>query len=134
MARILIVDDEPLITEMMEGWLSELGHVAVGPAHDLARALELARSDIDAAIVDVSLGKDDSYPLADALTARGLPFALATGHAQDGLEPRYRGQATLMKPFEFATFRRTIDALTAERAVGAGARDPSRRGPTSATR
>ena len=58
MARILIVDDEPLIAAMMEEWLSELGHIVGGPAHNLARALELAESDFDAAIVDVSLGKD----------------------------------------------------------------------------
>jgi DNA-binding NarL/FixJ family response regulator len=85
MARILIVDDEPLITAMMEDWLSELGHVAVGPAHNLAMAMQLAESDVDAAIVDVSLGKDNSYPLVEALTARGLPFALATGYGLDGV-------------------------------------------------
>jgi hypothetical protein len=44
MARILIVDNEPLITAMMEEWLSELGHVVVGPAHNLAMALELGES------------------------------------------------------------------------------------------
>ena len=37
MARILIVYDEPLITAMLEDWLSELGYVAVGPAHNLAQ-------------------------------------------------------------------------------------------------
>ena len=31
MARILIVDDEPLITAMLEDWLSELGDSVVGP-------------------------------------------------------------------------------------------------------
>ena len=48
MAKILIVDDEPLITAMMEDWLSELGHLVVGPAHNLATAMELAASEIDA--------------------------------------------------------------------------------------
>jgi CheY-like chemotaxis protein len=114
MARILIVDDEPLIAAMMEEWLSELGHVVVGPAHNLAQALELGKSELDAAIVDVSLGKDNSYPLVDALIARGLPFALATGYGPDGVEPKYRGQPTLGKPFEFATFRGAIDHLVAE--------------------
>ena len=69
MAKILIVDDEPLITAMLEDWLSELGHDVVGPAHNLAKALELAKSEIDAAIVDVSLGKDNAYPLVEALMA-----------------------------------------------------------------
>jgi CheY-like chemotaxis protein len=119
MARILIVDDEPLITAMMEEWLSELGHAVVGPAHSLARALELAESSLDAAIVDASLGKDNSYPLLEALTARGLPFALATGHGEDGIEPKYRGRPTLRKPFEFAALGPIIDELIAQ---SAGAR------------
>jgi DNA-binding response OmpR family regulator len=111
MAKILIVADEPLITAMLEDWLSELGHDVVGPAHNLAKALELAKSEIDAAIVDVSLGKDNVYPLVQALMARGL--ALATGHGQDGIDPRYRTQSTLTKPFDFAAFQRTIDDITA---------------------
>ena len=37
MAKILIVDDEPLITAMLEDWLSEMGHDVVGPAHNLAK-------------------------------------------------------------------------------------------------
>jgi DNA-binding response OmpR family regulator len=111
MAKILIVADEPLITAMLEDWLSELGDDVVGPAHNLAKALELAKSEIDAAIVDVSLGKDNVYPLVQALMARGL--ALATGHGQDGIDPRYRTQSTLTKPFDFAAFQRTIDDITA---------------------
>jgi CheY-like chemotaxis protein len=132
MARILIVDDEPLITAMMEEWLSELGHVVVGPAHNLAMALELGKSDIDAAVVDLSLGKDNSYPLIEALMARGLPFALATGYGLDRVEPKYRDQRTLRKPFEFATFRGEIDHLIAQ--GGADAPGASSRGAISATR
>ena len=107
--KILIVDDEPLITAMLEDWLSELGHDVVGPAHNLAKALELAKSEIDAAIVDVSLGKDNAYPLVEALMACGLPWALATGHGQGGIDPRYRTPSTLRKPFDFAAFQRTIN-------------------------
>jgi CheY-like chemotaxis protein len=132
MARILIVDDEPLITEMVEEWLSELGHVVVGPAHNLAQALELGKGDIDAAVVDLSLGKDNSYPLIDVLIARGLPFALATGYGPDGVAPKYRNQPTLGKPFEFAALRGAIDQLIGER--GADAPNAPLPGPISATR
>jgi CheY-like chemotaxis protein len=135
MARILIVDDEPLITATMEEWLSELGHFVIGPAHNLAKALELAESDVDAAIVDVSLGKDDSYPLVDALIARGLPFALATGYGRDGVAPQYREQPTLGKSFGFAAFRGAIDHLIAAKGMGAGAApNAASPGPISATR
>jgi DNA-binding response OmpR family regulator len=133
MAKILIVDDEPLITALIEDWLSELGHEVIGPAHNLARALDLANCDIDAAIVDVSLGKDNSYPLVDALIGRGLPLALATGHGQDGIDPRYRRQSTLRKPFDFATFRRAVDELLEQTRPSAIAGDTSSRGSTSVT-
>ena len=113
MARILIVDDEPLIAGMMEEWLSDLGHFPVGPAHNLAQALELGKGDIDAAIVDVSLGREDSYPLVEALIARGLPFALATGYGTGGVEPKYRDRPRLGKPFDSDAFRRTVDRLMA---------------------
>jgi hypothetical protein len=54
-----------------------------------------ARTDI----VDLSLGKDDSYSLLDILISRGIPFALATGYGADRIEPKYRDQLTLGKPF-----------------------------------
>jgi CheY-like chemotaxis protein len=114
MARILVVDDEPLISAMTEDWLSELGHVVVGPAYNLSAALKLAETDLDAAIVDVALGKETSYPLADALTARGIPFALTTGYGPEGIEQRYRTRSTLGKPYEFAAFRRVLDELLAQ--------------------
>jgi CheY-like chemotaxis protein len=133
MAKILVVDDEPLISAMMEEWLSELGHQVVGPAHNLAQALELGKSDIDAAIVDVLLGNDNSYPLVDALIARGLPFALATGYGPGGVEPKYRDQPTLGKPFGFEAFRGAIDNLMADRGP-TGAQNAPSPGPISATR
>ena len=120
---------------MLDDWLSELGDIVVGPANSLARVLELADRDIDAAIVDVSLGKDNSYPVLEALIARGLPFALATGDGQESIEPRYREQATVMKPFEFATFCQALDRLSAaERGMGIDALNSSSPRAIAATR
>jgi len=133
MARILVVDDEPLISAMTEDWLSELGHRVVGPAHSLDAALKLAKMDLDAAIVDVVLGKEKSYPLADVLSARGVPFALTTGYGPDGIEPKYRGHSTLGKPFEFAAFRRVVEELLAPGATPEAQDDAAAR-PTSAAR
>ena len=80
MARILVIDDEPLIAMAVSEWLADLGHVVVGPAADLASALALAEEPIDAAILDVSLGKDDSAPVARRLIDKKIPFAVASGH------------------------------------------------------
>lgn len=111
MARILLVEDEPLISVIIEEWLVELGHVVVGPAANLVSALELAVTPIDGAIVDVSLGRQSGYPAAELLAARGVPFVFATGYGQEGLDPAWRGRPTLVKPFEFDAFRAAIERM-----------------------
>ncbi len=116
MARILIVDDEPLIALMAEEWLSELEHAVVGPAYDLDGALALAeREHPDAAILDLTLGARDSYPVASRLRALSIPFAFASGHGRDVLTPEFRDAVLLHKPFEFETFRNVLSALLTQR-------------------
>jgi DNA-binding response OmpR family regulator len=112
MARILLVDDEPLISAITEEWLLDLGHSVVGPALDLASALQLADSGgVDAAIIDVSLGREKGYPLAEVLDAKGVPFVFATGYGTDGLDPPWRGRETLAKPFAFDAFRGAVESM-----------------------
>jgi|SRR5208337_233749 len=113
MARILVVEDEPLVSAITEEWLIELGHDVVGPAASLDSALELAATPIEGAIIDVSLGRQSGYPAAELLEARGVPFVFATGYGQEGLEPAWRGRPTLMKPFEFETFRAAVERMLA---------------------
>ena len=113
MAQILVVEDEPLVSAITEEWLVELGHVVVGPAANLASALEHAATPIDGAIVDVSLGRQSGYPVAELLEKRGVPFVFATGYGQDGLDPDWRDRPTLMKPFEFETFRAAVERMLA---------------------
>jgi CheY-like chemotaxis protein len=56
MARILIVEDEPLIAMMLAEWLVELGHEALGPAETVGDALRLIEETApSAAILDINL-------------------------------------------------------------------------------
>lgn len=114
MAQILLVEDEPLISALTADWLADLGHAVVGPAADLRAGLSLAETDIDAAIVDLSLDRESAYPIADVLIARGVPFAFATGYGPEALAPAYRGLPTLSKPFEFNSFQRMVELLLKE--------------------
>lgn len=111
MARILIVDDEPLIAMLAEEWLEEMGHATVGPAHNLEAALTLAEDDLDGAILDLRLGQNDSYPVASRLKERGVPIAFATGYPLDPSDPQHQGVAQLPKPYDFATFRTVVEGL-----------------------
>ena len=116
MANILVVDDEPLIAMLTSEWVSELGHKPVGPAHNLNAALKLvASTEIDGAIVDVSLGRENVYPLARVLASRGIPFAFATGHSEAAIESDHPAVAVLVKPFAYQQFEATIQTIVSKR-------------------
>jgi CheY-like chemotaxis protein len=86
MTRILVLDDEPLISLMLQDWLVKLGCETVGPASSMTDALNLiSHGALDAAILDLSLSDGDSYPVAAALRDRHIPFAFATGRTADSI-------------------------------------------------
>ena len=89
-----------LVAMNIEDMLLELGHEVAGLASRLAPALALARErDFDAAMLDVNLAGEPSFPVADALRARAIPFIFATGYGREGLREDYRDAPVLQKPF-----------------------------------
>lgn len=111
--RILIVEDEPLIAMMLEDFLDVLGKTMAGQADTVADALAVIEAGgVDAAILDVHLrGGEKSWPIADALATRGLPFVFATGGSQDGVIEAHRARPTLSKPFTMDGVSKALDAL-----------------------
>ncbi|MGI4745884.1 MAG: HWE histidine kinase domain-containing protein, partial [Janthinobacterium lividum] len=79
--RILVVEDSALVIMSLEECFDELGWDMVGPATTVAEALILAlEEDIDAALLDINLNDEMSWPIASILVKRGVPFAFATGY------------------------------------------------------
>jgi two-component SAPR family response regulator len=98
-ARILVVDDEWLIAATLEMMLQEIGHEVLGPAPNVGQALMLiSETTPDAAILDVALGQDRSFAVADALDAQGVPFVFVTGYATADLPSRFADRPILQKP------------------------------------
>ena len=98
--RILVVEDEMTIALLMEDMLIDMGHEVAGLAMRLPQALELARTEaLDLAILDVNLDGHMSFPVADILRGRGVPFIFATGYGSAGIDASYRGAQVLKKPF-----------------------------------
>jgi DNA-binding response OmpR family regulator len=97
--KVLVVEDEGIIAMLLEDMLSELGHDMVGSAGNIedARA-QAAEREFDLAILDVNLGRESSYPLAEDFNARGIPFILSTGYGRLGAE--WGEGVVLQKPFE----------------------------------
>ena len=81
--RVLVAEDEPLVSMEMEDVIIEHGAVPVGPfatLRDLMAAVEAGGYDV--AILDVRLGREDSFPAADRLQREGVPFIFHSGHAE----------------------------------------------------
>jgi len=108
----LIIEDEPMIAMVLEDYLDLLGHTALEPAGALDAALAaIAAGGFDAAIVDVNLGGEQSWPAADALRAAGIPFMIASGSGPDTLPERLAGVPLLMKPYSMQTLETRIGDL-----------------------
>ncbi|WP_216333680.1 response regulator [Rhizobium sp. X9] len=107
--RILIVEDEVLVAMHLEDLLTEMGHQVIGPATRINDAMDLAREgDIDLAILDINVAGATSFPVADILRERGIPFAFATGYGTEGLVDGYRDVPALRKPYAHQDLERTI--------------------------
>ena len=108
--RILVVEDEMTIALLIEDMLVDLGHQVVALAMRLPSALEWAQSaDIDFAILDINLDGSQSFPVADVLSARGVPFAFASGYGSSGLNADYRQHTMIRKPFDLEALERAIE-------------------------
>ena len=111
--RVLVVEDEMMVSMLIEDMLTDLGCTVVGPASRIDEAIELANTaQIDCAVLDVNLGGQPIFPLADILRAKGAPFAFATGYGDAGLRDVDRGAPVLQKPFREAELARVLGQLS----------------------
>jgi CheY-like chemotaxis protein len=112
--RVLVIEDEILISMLLEDMLAELGHEVAGVVPRLGEALTAVNGDaFDIAILDVHLHGQSAYPVADALIERGLPFVFATGYGERGLPEKYRSHPILTKPFARDDLERVLNTLKA---------------------
>jgi CheY-like chemotaxis protein len=112
--RVLVVEDEMMVSMLIEDMLEDLGCTVVGPASRLDEALALAgEAELDCAVLDVNLGGQSIFPLADLLRAKGAPFAFATGYGDAGLRDVDKGSPVLQKPFRETDLARVLAVLKA---------------------
>jgi len=91
-----------LIAMVLEDILDMLSCVLVGHATTLAEADKIvADNAVDLAVLDVNLGNDPVYPLADRLRAAGIRIVFATGSHPSQLPERFADCPVLEKPYAF---------------------------------
>jgi CheY-like chemotaxis protein len=112
-AGVLVVEDEPNVRRSLEEVLRELGCRVIGPVGSVHDALALlCRDRPDLVLLDMSLSDGQADPVAEALAALDVPFALMTGSGRTRLdEPCLRDAPCLAKPFGLAELEHMLRSL-----------------------
>jgi CheY-like chemotaxis protein len=98
--RVLVVEDEVLISMLIEDMLADIGCKCVEVAPSVEVALEaLTREQPHFAMLDINLNGKRSFPIADILKTRAIPFVFLSGYGSRGLEGAYADAKVLQKPF-----------------------------------
>jgi CheY-like chemotaxis protein len=107
--RFMIVDDEMIIALNLEAMLEDLGHTVVETVNRVDLGIEVARtSDIDIAILDINVRGVLSFPIAQILRNRCLPFIFSSGYGELGLIDGFREELVLTKPYDSEALRRIL--------------------------
>jgi DNA-binding NarL/FixJ family response regulator len=108
-SHILVVEDEPLVSMMIEDVLVEAGGDVIGPAATAEEALKLLdRADVECAVLDIKLMNGSSRSVAEALAGRGIRFIVVTGIDEKQVPPEYNGAPVVQKVF---APRELVDAV-----------------------
>ncbi len=100
--KVLVVEDNFLVAELVRSLLDECGCETVGPAPRVASALELVgESRLDGALLDINLAGEYCFPVAELLRERGVPFVFLTGYDDSTIiPPAFREVPRISKPFD----------------------------------
>ena len=116
-ARILLVEDSPVVSLRAEDALRDDGYFVVGPAYDMAAAVDLAsREQIDAAIVDLNIRGEKCFQVLEILEKRDVPFILTSGYADWTMPEEWMEKPRLQKPFEEDALLKKVEKMVREKA------------------
>jgi DNA-binding response OmpR family regulator len=107
---VLIVEDEALIALELESTLKDAGYEVVGPVATTSAALvSLAdHRSLAGAVLDINLGDEDAFPVADALSDAHIPFLFLTGHSNAMLPARHEKRPVVRKPYSGSSLLATL--------------------------
>jgi DNA-binding response OmpR family regulator len=115
-ARILIVEDEPLIAETLRVLLVDFGFEVVGMPNKVDAALKLIEDvAFDAAIVDANLAGVSAAPIAEALSLRQRPFVVLSGYTREQLGVQLSGATYVQKPYRIEQLIETLNVVLLKR-------------------
>lgn len=100
--RILVVEDEYLLADELAMVLADEGATVIGPVPTVADALALmdAQAVLEGAVLDLNLGGESAFPIADALIRRGVPVVFTTGYDAGAIPDRFAQVPRCEKPIQ----------------------------------
>lgn len=112
--HVLVVEDDPMIGLLVEDTLLDAGCHVCGPYMSFETGMNAAETEaVDVAVLDVNLAGALSYPIAETLVARGIPFVLTSGYGDSAAPPEHPNWLTCTKPFTTETLTEALrSALT----------------------
>jgi CheY-like chemotaxis protein len=112
--RVFVVEDESMVAMLVQDLLADIGCEVVGLAYRYPDALAKAKSlSFDIAVLDVNLNGQHTFPIAEVLTKRGLPFVFATGYGAATVPQSLQTAPVLQKPFQQHDLERALRAALA---------------------
>ena len=121
-SRILIIEDDYFLAFELRSEFVRHGAEIIGPFGELDLALDLANAArrVDAAVVDINLHGELSFPVVDALIKRDIPVAYWTGYDVDVLPYRQRHITRFTKPVSACAVAQGLARLLAEHRLEGG--------------
>lgn len=101
--RIFLLEDEALVSMMVEAMVEELGCEIVATLGHIDRALafiEAQAHQIDVALIDVNISGQRSYEVARRLSEHAIPFVFSSGYDDRSIVAEWRTWPRLEKPFQ----------------------------------
>jgi CheY-like chemotaxis protein len=100
--QVLVVEDMWLVAEDLRDTLLDWGCRVVGPAARVDDALELVGAEeLNGALLDVNLGDERCFPIAEALKTKSVPFVFLTGYdMSSAFPPEFESVPRLPKPVD----------------------------------
>lgn len=110
-ACVLLAEDEMMVAMMLEDRLEHFGYQVLKAAR-LTACLALAESaPIDLAILDINLAGELSFPVAEVLRRRGIPFVFSSGYGDSGLPATWKDEKILQKPYDSSQLISMLNSL-----------------------
>jgi CheY-like chemotaxis protein len=119
--RVLIAEDDFNVAQDLSGAVRALGGAVVGPVANRGDALALARRERPhLAVLDIDLGGETSFPVADVLDALDVPYLFATGYGRPVIPSPYGHAPCWTKPYDSASLAAALPALLGPHATCEG--------------